>query len=41
MAKAQRFADRFVNLTWPAILTKYAKRVNPQMQDILRDRPYY
>jgi hypothetical protein len=37
-AKAQRFADRFVSLNWPAILEKYAKRVNPQMQDILHDR---
>jgi hypothetical protein len=41
MAKAQRFADRFVNLNWPTILDKYAKRVNPQMRDILHDRPYY
>ena len=41
MAKAQTFADRFVNLNWPTILEKYAKRVNPQMRDILHDRPYY
>ena len=41
MVKAQRFADRFVNLNWPTILDKYAKRVNPQMRDILHDRPYY
>lgn len=41
MAKAQRFADRFASLNWPAILNHYAKRVNPQMRDILHDRPYY
>ncbi len=29
MANAQTFADRFVNLNWPTILEKYAKRVNP------------
>ncbi|MGI0029475.1 MAG: hypothetical protein ACREAQ_07190 [Nitrososphaera sp.] len=39
MAKAQRFADRFASLNWPVILNKYAKRVNPQMRDILRDCP--
>ncbi|MCI0421220.1 MAG: hypothetical protein L0312_18675, partial [Acidobacteria bacterium] len=41
MAKAQTFADRFASLNWPAILEKYAQRVNPQMRDILHDRPYY
>ncbi len=41
MAKAQRFADGFVSLNWPIILNQYAKRVNPQMRDILHDRPYY
>jgi len=41
MAKAQRFADRFANLNWPAILTKYAKRVNPQLHDILHGCQYY
>src|SRR4051795_1790144 len=41
MARAQRFADRFANLNWPAILTKYAKRVNPQLQDILHGCQYY
>jgi len=41
IARAQRFADRFVNLNWPAILTKYAKRVNPQLQDILHGCQYY
>jgi hypothetical protein len=41
LAKAQRFADRFASLNWPVILNQYAKRVNPQMRDILHDRPYY
>ena len=41
MAKAQRFADRFASLNWPAILDHYAQRVNPQIRDILHDRPYY
>ena len=41
MAKAQRFADGFASLNWPVILNQYAKRVNPQMRDILHDRPYY
>jgi hypothetical protein len=41
MARAQTFADRFYNLHWPAILDKYAKRVNPQLQDLMRGRQYY
>jgi hypothetical protein len=41
IARAQRFADRFANLNGPAILTKYAKRVNPQLQDILHGCQYY
>jgi len=41
MARAQRFADRFANLNWPTILGKYATRVTPQLQDILRGRQHY
>jgi hypothetical protein len=41
MARAQRFADRFANLNWPTILGKYAKRVTPQLQDILHGCQYY
>lgn len=41
MARAQRFADRFVNLKWPAILNRYAKRVIPQLQDIVRGCQHY
>jgi hypothetical protein len=36
MRKAQKFADRFQRLKWPKILNRYARLVNPQMQDILR-----
>jgi len=41
ITKAQKFADRFQSLNWPKILNRYAKRVNPQMQDILRRFQYY
>src|SRR5438094_9944546 len=41
MARAQKFADRFANLNWPKILSKYAKLVTPQMQDILQDSQHY
>ena len=41
MARAQKFADRFANLNWPKILSKYARLVTPQMQDILQDSPHY
>jgi hypothetical protein len=39
--KAQKFADRFQSLDWPRILNRYARRVNPQMQDILCPFQYY
>jgi hypothetical protein len=39
--KAQKFADRFQRLKWPKILNRYARLVNPQMQDILRSFQYY
>jgi hypothetical protein len=41
MAKAQKFSDRFANLNWPRILSKYAKLVTPQLQDILKDKSHY
>ncbi len=41
MARAQRFADRFVNLKWPAILNGYAKQVVPQLHDILSGCEHY
>jgi hypothetical protein len=34
-------ANRFVNLNWPAILNQYARRVNPQLHDILQGCQYY
>ena len=39
--RAQRLADRFVNLDWPAILNQYAKRVAPQLQDVLKGCQHY
>jgi len=39
--RAQRFADRFVNLNWPTILNQYAKRVTPQLHDILKGCQHY
>jgi len=41
MARAQKFADRFANLNWPKLLSKYAKLVTPQLQDILKDHQHY
>ena len=41
IARAQRFADRFANLNWPAILNKYAKRLVPQLHDILHGCQHY
>jgi len=41
MTRAQTFAGRFQGMDWPAILDKYAKRGNPQLQDLLRGRQYY
>ena len=41
MFRVQKFADRFANLNWPKILSKYAKLVTPQMQDILQDYQHY
>ena len=41
MARAQKFSDRFASLNWPKILSKYAKLVTPQLQDILKDCQHY
>ena len=41
IARAQRFADRFVNLDWPKVLNRYAKLVLPQLHDILRGCEHY
>ncbi len=39
--RAQKFADRFQRLNGPRILNRYARRVNPQIQDILHPFQYY
>jgi hypothetical protein len=39
--RAQTFANRFPSLNWPGILDRYARQVNPQLQDILGGRQYY
>jgi hypothetical protein len=39
--RAQRFADRFVNLNWVRLLNALAKRVNPLIQDLLVGWSYY
>jgi len=41
LARAQTFSDRLHSLDWPAILNKYARRVNLQIQDILAGSQYY
>ena len=41
MVRAQRFADRFAKLNWPKILNQYARRVTPQLQDLLRGCQHY
>jgi hypothetical protein len=41
MARAQTFSDRFASLDWPRILNRYARRVNPLMDDLLESLPYY
>lgn len=40
-ARAQRMADRFVKRNWPRILSALARRVNPLMNNLLRDMDYY
>jgi len=39
--RAQRFANRFQSLDWPAILDKYAQWVVPQLRDLLGGYRYY
>ena len=40
-ARAQRFANRFANLNWPVILNRYARRVTPQLHDVVHGCQYY
>jgi hypothetical protein len=39
--RAQRFADRLASVDWPAILSGYAKQVNPLMGSLLGPMEYY
>lgn len=39
--RAQRFSDRLSALTWPAILNRLARRVNPLMGSLLGRMQYY
>jgi len=41
VARAQRFADRFVEKNWPRILSALARRVNPLLKDLLSGMDYY
>jgi hypothetical protein len=41
LRRAQRFADRFASINWPAVLGRYAKLVNPLLGDLLRGQSYY
>jgi hypothetical protein len=40
-AAAQRIADRFAKLPWPKILERYARRVNPLLQQELKGLSHY
>jgi hypothetical protein len=40
-AAAQRCADRFAKLPWPKILERYARQVNPLLQDELKGLSHY
>ncbi len=40
-ARAQRLADRFVRKNWPRVLSAFARRVNPLMNNLLSGMDYY
>ena len=40
-AAAQRSADRFAKLPWPKILERYARKVNPLLQEELKGLTHY
>jgi hypothetical protein len=40
-AATQRIADRFAKLPWPRLLEGYARRVNPLLQDELKELTHY
>ena len=39
--RAQRFADRWASVNWPAVLNRYASKVNPLMGSLLGRMQYY
>ena len=39
--RAQRFADAFVGKKWPRILSAFARKVNPLLNDLLSGMDYY
>jgi len=41
LAKAQRLADQFCRLNWPALLNKLARYVNPLFRSLLKGQAYY
>jgi hypothetical protein len=41
LARAQKLSDRFASLNWPRLLTRYAKKVNPLLGDLLQSMSYY
>ena len=40
-AKAQRIADRFAKLDWPRILDRWARQVNPLLEELLSGYPVH
>lgn len=41
VARAQRFADRFVDMNWPGMLHRLARKVCPLLEDLLAGMEYY
>jgi hypothetical protein len=41
LERAQAFADRLPSLDWPRILDRYARRINPLMDGLLKNLNYY
>ena len=41
VSRAQRFADAFVGKKWPRVLSAFARKVNPLLNDLLSGMDYY
>jgi len=39
--RAQRFADRLASVNWPAVLNRFARKINPLMGSLLGRMQYY